>query len=233
MGLFEHKKKTPEEEAAEEVTNFFDEAFREELRGRARSYLDKIINENASLFKEDLDRTVTQVYSELKEQLSRKVDDQFAQYNNELKEAQSAALKSLDRSVQALHEQHQQLSEKLQKSIVDQEAIILNVYEENKARMITMKDALDTTQQSLESSTKALQEQQQQLSETLKKNIADQEAVALSAFEGNMAQVVEHYLLGALGDQFDLKAQLPAIIKQMEENKQAIVDDMKLWANQP
>ena len=228
MGLFEHKKKTPEEEAAEEVTNFFDEAFREELRGRARSYLDKIINENASLFKEDLDRTVTQVYSELKEQLSRKVDDQFAQYNNELKEAQSAALKSLDRSVQALHEQHQQLSEKLQKSIVDQEAIILNVYEENKARMITMKDALDTTQQSLESSTKALQEQQQQLSETLKKNIADQEAVALSAFEGNMAQVVEHYLLGALGDQFDLKAQLPAIIKQMEENKQAIVDDMKL-----
>ena len=228
MGLFEHKKKTSEEEAAEEVTNFFDEAFREELRGRARSYLDKIINENASIFKEDLDRTVTQVYSELKEQLSKKADDQFAEYSKDLKEAQSAALKSLDRSVQALHEQHQQLSEKLQKSIVDQEAIILNVYEENKARMITLKDALDTTQQSLESSTKALQEQQQQLSETLKKNIADQEAVALSAFEGNMAQVVEHYLLGALGDQFDLKAQLPAIIKQMEENKQAIVDDMKL-----
>ena len=43
-----------------------------------------------------------------------------------------------------------------------------------------------------------------------------------------MAAIVERYLLGALGDQYDLKAQLPAIIKQMEENKQAIADDMKL-----
>ena len=43
-----------------------------------------------------------------------------------------------------------------------------------------------------------------------------------------MAQVVEHYLLGALGDQYDVKAQLPSIIKQLEDNKQVIVDDMKL-----
>jgi hypothetical protein len=43
-----------------------------------------------------------------------------------------------------------------------------------------------------------------------------------------MAQIVEHYLLGALGDQFDMKAQLPSILQQLEENKQAIVDDMKL-----
>jgi hypothetical protein len=28
-----------------------------------------------------------------------------------------------------------------------------------------------------------------------------------------------------------MKAQLPSIIKQLEENKQSIVDDMKLWAN--
>lgn len=50
----------------------------------------------------------------------------------------------------------------------------------------------------------------------------------VDAFEQNMAQIIEHYLLGALGDQYDLKAQLPSIIKQMQDNKQAIVDDMKL-----
>ena len=43
-----------------------------------------------------------------------------------------------------------------------------------------------------------------------------------------MARIIEHYLLEALGDQYDLKAQLPAIIQQLETNKQAIVDDMKL-----
>jgi hypothetical protein len=50
----------------------------------------------------------------------------------------------------------------------------------------------------------------------------------VTAFESNMAQIVEHYLLGALGDQYDLKAQLPSIIKQMEANKDVIVEDMKL-----
>jgi hypothetical protein len=31
-----------------------------------------------------------------------------------------------------------------------------------------------------------------------------------------------------LGDQYDMKAQLPLIIKQMEANRQAMMDDMKL-----
>ena len=66
------------------------------------------------------------------------------------------------------------------------------------------------------------------MAETLEANAAKQQEILAKAFEENMAQVIEHYLLGALGDQYDLKAQLPAIIKQMEENKQAIVDDMKL-----
>ena len=62
----------------------------------------------------------------------------------------------------------------------------------------------------------------------MQKNIASQEELIIGAFEQNMAQVVEHYLLGALSDQFDLKAQLPSIIQQMEQNKQVMVDDMKL-----
>jgi hypothetical protein len=40
--------------------------------------------------------------------------------------------------------------------------------------------------------------------------------------------VVEHYLVGALGDQYDLKTQLPSILASLEENKQTIVDDVKL-----
>ena len=73
-----------------------------------------------------------------------------------------------------------------------------------------------------------MQEQQQQLSAMLQQGIAKQQEMMITTFEDNMAQIVEHYLLGALGDQYDMKAQLPSIIKQMEENKQAIADDMKL-----
>ena len=43
-----------------------------------------------------------------------------------------------------------------------------------------------------------------------------------------MAKIIEHYVLLSLGDQFDLKAQLPYIIKQMETNKQNIIEDMRL-----
>lgn len=43
-----------------------------------------------------------------------------------------------------------------------------------------------------------------------------------------MARIVENYLVAAIGEQYNLKSQLPSIIKQLEENKQAIVDDIKL-----
>lgn len=43
-----------------------------------------------------------------------------------------------------------------------------------------------------------------------------------------MARILEHYLIGALGEQTHFKAQLPSIIEQLEKNKQAMMDDMKL-----
>jgi len=35
-------------------------------------------------------------------------------------------------------------------------------------------------------------------------------------------------VLQSLGDQFDLKSQLPYIVAQMEANKQNIIEDMRL-----
>jgi hypothetical protein len=66
------------------------------------------------------------------------------------------------------------------------------------------------------------------MAERLEANVREQESALVTAFQENMAQTIEHYLPESLGDQYDVKAQLPAIIQQMENNKQAIVDDMKL-----
>jgi hypothetical protein len=50
----------------------------------------------------------------------------------------------------------------------------------------------------------------------------------MQTYEENMAKIIEHYVLEALGDQFDLKAQLPYIVAQMEANKQNMAEDMRL-----
>lgn len=228
MGLIKRKQTPPIDEASERVQHFFDEYFREELKKRGREYFEKIIDQNAALFKEDLDLTIVQIYSELKTSLTVQLDDQFAEYGKGLKEMQNAALESLNKNIQVQEEQNRQLSERLQKNVANQEAVLSKVFSENMARVTEMQNAQYTALKTLTSSVLAMQEQHQQLTTVLQKSVANQEAMLVDVFEKNMAQIIEHYLLGVLGDQYDMKAQLPTIIKRMEENKQAIVDDMKL-----
>jgi uncharacterized protein YbjQ (UPF0145 family) len=251
MGLFQHKKpdvpKTPQEEATEAVVNYIDETFKDELRSFGRTYFEKIINDTGALFQQDLNTTIgqvnvqlqdhvtkqldiaiAQVNAELKDSVTKQLENQFAEYNREMKDAQDLALKSLTDNSEQLQAEYNDLRTTLQKNVADQKVTLTNVFEENKVRIAEMKEAQDLALKSLEDSAEALKTQYAEINETLKNNVAKQEAVLVSAFEDNMGQIIEHYLLGSLGDQYDLKAQLPSIIKQMEENKQAIVDDMKL-----
>lgn len=252
MGIFQHKQgqKKPDDQAVDAVEGILDDDFREELKGRARLYFDRVINENAALFKQDLDATVAHINTELRQHVARQLDSQFTEItevNNELKghitkqlddrfvefdkttkEAQDLALQALGRSAQALEDQHKQLSSALEKSVANQDALLVSAVDENKARIEQMKAAQLAAVESLTHSAQALEEQRKQLNALLEKGIADQQALFIDTFQQNMARIIEHYLLGALGDQYDMKAQLPAIIKQLEANKQAIADDMKL-----
>lgn len=249
MGLFKDKKqkKTPEEQAADKVELYFDERFRKELQGIGRAYFEKIITEDAERFKEDLSRTITEVNKELKEHITQRLDPtiaevnkelklhimeqldtQFIEYTKAIKEAQDTALQSLARTTETLHEQHKQLSATLQQNVANQSTLLVNVFEENRARFAAMKDAQDAALQQLAQTAQAIEAERQQLSDVLQKNAAAHEQKLVDAFEQNMAIVVERYVLAAVGDEFDLKAQMPSIIKQLEANKQAIADDMKL-----
>lgn len=250
MGLFQHKKeddKSLDERAADTVTSLIDKNFQNELLNYGRTYFEKIINEAGSLFRQDLNTTIgqvnvqlqdhvtkqldvaiAQVSVELKDHVTRQIEGQFAAYNQEMKAAQESALKSLTENSEQLQAEYKDLRSMLQKNVADQKVTLTNVFEENKVRIAEMKEAQDLALKSLNDSADALKEQYATINATLEKNVAHQQEVLVSAFEENMGQIVEHYLLGALGDQYDLKAQLPSIIKQMEQNKQAIVDDMKL-----
>ncbi len=250
MGLFQHKqdpKKSSSDELLSEEEHFFDEYFREELRNHGRWYFEKVINENGELFKRDLEQTIAAVNSELKEHITKQLDgainqvnqelkehttqqlqQQFDEYSKSLKEAQEQALGSMTESANTLKVQHDELRTALQKNVHDQQDLLHNAFEDNKSQIASMKEAQDAALKWLNQSAQALNDQYQNISTTLQKNVASQQEMLVNGFQSNMAAIVEHYLLGALGDQYDLKAQLPAIIKQMEENKDAIADDMKL-----
>jgi len=250
MALFQHKqdpKRPKSDELLPEEQHFFDEYFREELRNHGRWYFEKVINENGELFKRDLEQTIAavnaslkehitkqldgaiaQVNQELKEHTTKQLQDQFNEYSKTLQDAQEQALKSMTESTETLKRQHDELRSALQKNVKDQQDLLHGAFEDNKIQINSMKEAQDAALKWLNQSAQAMNDQYQAMSTTLQRNVASQQEMLVGAFQSNMAAVVEHYLLGALGDQYDLKAQLPAIIKQMEDNKDAIVDDMQL-----
>lgn len=253
MGLFQHKhatKKSLSDELQEAEELLFDAEFREELRNHGRQYFERVLNENVTLFKQDLDATVAHINTELRQQVSRqldqqmadinqvnaelrdtiakRIDEQFAQYSDTMKSAQDTALASLEQRAKALEQQFLQLGAALEKSFAYQDAMMTNSVGESKNRLGTMQRAQELAVQELAASVKTIQDQHALLSQMLQKSIVNQEVMLINAFEENMSRIIEHYLVTALGDQYDLKAQLPAIIQQMESNKQAMVDDMKL-----
>lgn len=91
-----------------------------------------------------------------------------------------------------------------------------------------MKQAQQLALGTLQKTAQDIEVQRVALADALQKEVTEREAVLLKGYEENMAKIVEHYVLAALGDQFDLKDQLPYIIKQMEANKAAIMEDMRL-----
>ena len=91
-----------------------------------------------------------------------------------------------------------------------------------------MQEAQELALGSLQRTAQEVETQRLALTQALKKDVAEREAALLKVYEENMAKIVEHYVLLALGDQFDLKSQLPYIIAQMEANKQNIIEDMRL-----
>lgn len=250
MALFKKKQSAnplSEEEIVEAEINYFDEVFREELRNHGRWFFEKIITENGEKFKQDLettiigikedlnrqvsdklDATIEDINSELKNHVAKQLDEQFLSYGKTLKDAQEITTNSLKRSAEMMEQQHQELQEVMKRSAADQQAMLNEVSGENKAWIDEMKQAQSEALEWLNNSSKAMQEQHDKLLAELDKHVADQQQQLIKLYEENMAQINERYLIEALGDQYDLKEQVPAIIKQMEENKQAIVDDMKL-----
>jgi DNA-nicking Smr family endonuclease len=87
----------------------------------------------------------------------------------------------------------------------------------------------DAKQLAIESITKtqeAIEQQRQVMSQQLVEEVAAEKARLIRRFEENMADIVNHYVLAAVGDQIDLNNQLEYILADIEANKEAIIRDI-------
>jgi F0F1-type ATP synthase membrane subunit b/b' len=91
-------------------------------------------------------------------------------------------------------------------------------------------DAKQMAIDSIEKTKETIEEERQQLLKQLDMEVAAEKNRLVNRFEENMADIVNHYVLAAIGKQIDLSDQLEYIISELEANKQAITEDIKYGA---
>jgi hypothetical protein len=87
-------------------------------------------------------------------------------------------------------------------------------------------DAKQLAIDAIEKTNAAVDEQRKQLGEELQHEVREQKLHLIKHFEENMADVINHYVLSAIGNQIDLTDQLEYILAELEANKEAIVEDI-------
>jgi F0F1-type ATP synthase membrane subunit b/b' len=90
----------------------------------------------------------------------------------------------------------------------------------------SIQDAKDLALDSIQKTQEAVEEQRSVLNEQLAKEIAAEKERMITRFNNNMADVVNHYVLAAIGNQISLDDQLEFILGELERNKQAIIEDI-------
>ncbi|HEX7632690.1 MAG TPA: hypothetical protein VF401_00025 [Candidatus Saccharimonadales bacterium] len=91
-------------------------------------------------------------------------------------------------------------------------------------------DAKQLAIESIQKTNTAIDEQRKVLSDQVRVEIDAEKQQILKHFEDNMADIVNHYVLAAVGNQIDLNDQLEYILADMEANKQAIIEDIRSGA---
>lgn len=100
--------------------------------------------------------------------------------------------------------------------------------EEFAAYQQSIKDVQQAAVESLNKTVAAAQEQQLALTQKMKQDTEAEKAQIIAQFEANMAEIVSHYVQKTVGDQIDLKDQLPFILREMQAQQEAMRKDMWL-----
>ena len=91
----------------------------------------------------------------------------------------------------------------------------------------SISDAKQLAIDSIKKTNLAIDEQRRVLGEQVQTEIAAEKKRLVEHFEQDMTDIVNHYVVGAIGDQIDLNDQLEYILADLETNKKAIIEDLK------
>ncbi len=87
-------------------------------------------------------------------------------------------------------------------------------------------DAKKMAVESITKTQQVIEQQRQMMSQQLLQEVTQEKARLIKRFQEDMADIVNHYVLAAIGDQIDLNDQLEYILTDMEANKAAIIQDI-------
>jgi hypothetical protein len=87
-------------------------------------------------------------------------------------------------------------------------------------------DAKQLAVESIEKTKATIDEQRNLLTTQLEKEVQEEKDRRIKRFDDSMADVVNHYVLAAIGNQIDLNDQLEYILGELEANKKAILEDV-------
>jgi len=113
-----------------------------------------------------------------------------------------------------------QLNEYMKTEITRKLTEEFNKYEQSIA------DAKQLAIESIQKTNTAIDEQRARMGEQVQKEIVAEKQQMVQRFEQNMTDIINHYVLAAIGNQIDLNDQLEFILADIEQNKQAIIDDI-------
>jgi len=83
--------------------------------------------------------------------------------------------------------------------------------------------ALETIQKTQE----VIEQQRTALEKQMADEATAEKSRLIENFQENMADVVNHYILAAIGNEIELRDQLDYIFQSLEDNKEAIIEDIK------
>ena len=86
--------------------------------------------------------------------------------------------------------------------------------------------ARDVALSAIQKTQEVIDQQRVALEKQMNDQAAQQKAHLIERFENNMADILNHYILDAIGSEIDLTSQLDYIFQNLEANKKAILEDI-------
>lgn len=90
----------------------------------------------------------------------------------------------------------------------------------------SISDAKDLALDTIQKTQAVIEQQRVVLEKQITEQAKNEKERLINHFEENMADIINHYILAAIGTEIDLTAQLDYIFQYLEENKQAIIEDI-------